>query len=185
MTPKQYIPRTMKGTARSYADNPGKLWHGVLPGEEAAICGTKPGKTSAGWDSFVGKRVTCHKCLKRLALLPKDPTEDPDYIIKTIGCSYIIHIAAHAGEGPGMTTYLDVSVEARVIIDEAKERLTWHIAELRDLKGRMEEDIDLAHRLRAEADSAVQTFVDKAVSEVQAGAGGEGNNPFHLHAVGW
>jgi hypothetical protein len=85
MTPKQYVPRTMKGTGRSYADNPGKLFHGLLPGQDIAICGTQPGKTSAGWDSFVGKRVTCHKCLKRLALLPKDPTDDPDFILAELG----------------------------------------------------------------------------------------------------
>lgn len=185
MTPKQYIPRTMKGTARSYADNPGKLWHGVLPGEEAAICGTRPGKTSAGWDSFVGKAVTCHKCLKRLALLPKDPTDDPDCIIKTIGCSLIIHWASHSGEAGQAASYLDVTVEARVIVDAAKERLTWHIADLRDLKDRMEEDMDLVQRLRAEADRAVSTFVDKAVDQVLAGAGEAGHLPFHLVAAGW
>lgn len=85
MTPKQFIPRTMKGTARSYADNPGKLFHGVLPGNHVAICGTRPGQTSAGWDNFVGKRVTCPKCLKRLALLPSDPTDDDTLILAEIG----------------------------------------------------------------------------------------------------
>ena len=85
MTPRNFQPRTMKGTARSYADNPGKLWHALQPGQDEAICGTRPGKTSLGWDDFAGRSVTCPKCLKRLALLPRDPVDDPDFVFAALG----------------------------------------------------------------------------------------------------
>ena len=42
----------------------GKVYHAVVG--NSALCGTKPGRTSAGWGLYEGKAVTCPKCLKKL-----------------------------------------------------------------------------------------------------------------------
>lgn len=45
----------------------GRLWHWLVSGK--AVCGTKPGKRSAGWVPFHGEgdSVTCPRCLKQIA----------------------------------------------------------------------------------------------------------------------
>ena len=172
MTPKQYIPRAMKGTARSYADNPGKLFHRLLPGEQAAICGTKPGPTSAGWDVFVGKRVTCPKCLKKLALLPSDPTDDPDYIFAEIGRCMSAELKYARGGQVNMDVVLARAVGR--IAQETLHRREFFVATPEQRKAVMEE-----------AHDAVQRVVSKQArneGKSEGDADSADTVPFCLHA---
>lgn len=43
----------------------GVLFHAVVGG--TALCGTKPGRLSAGWSFEQGDKVTCDKCLKKIS----------------------------------------------------------------------------------------------------------------------
>jgi hypothetical protein len=72
-------PRALTGTARNGAErNKGRLVHAILsetaPGYPCfltAVCGAVPGRTSAGWNEIDAPEVTCPKCQKRLAAIPK------------------------------------------------------------------------------------------------------------------
>jgi hypothetical protein len=45
----------------------GRIYHAVEGW--TAICGAQPGRTSAGWSHEEGSRITCQRCMKRLARL--------------------------------------------------------------------------------------------------------------------
>jgi hypothetical protein len=171
MTPKQYQPRTMKGTARSYADNPGKLFHALRPGEDVAICGTRPGKTSAGWDPFIGRNVTCHKCLKRLALLPKDPIDTPAILCESLGEAFLRE-AALALSGGGNTGAVVIGVGH--VLTRASVIVAYHVITARDLDN-VPDVIDESQR---EAEGALQGLLTQEL----AGAEEAGLLPFRRAA---
>lgn len=47
----------------------GSLAHAVPVGSWKAICGTEPGRTSAGWSSHDEPEVTCQRCAAKLQRL--------------------------------------------------------------------------------------------------------------------
>lgn len=48
----------------------GSVYHAVEAGRWHALCGSKPGRLSAGWQSEPEplERVSCPRCLKKLAV---------------------------------------------------------------------------------------------------------------------
>lgn len=64
---------TMTGRcSNGFQRDAGKLWHAVRStgGDwTKAICGAVPGKRGNGWSMLLGKKVTCPRCLKKLAKL--------------------------------------------------------------------------------------------------------------------
>jgi hypothetical protein len=62
----------LTGRGRTGSDSMGTLVHAVesVDGElcfETAVCGARPGKRSNGWSDYRPARVTCPKCLKKMA----------------------------------------------------------------------------------------------------------------------
>ena len=62
------------GRCRTGSDQTGEIYHARLLGDDGwpnykAVCGTEPGRRSAGWSSWkpADREVTCKRCLKRLA----------------------------------------------------------------------------------------------------------------------
>jgi hypothetical protein len=55
----------------------GEIYHAFYydarEGIGPALCGSKPGRRGY-WSSYLGKKVTCHKCLKKMALEPNEVT---------------------------------------------------------------------------------------------------------------
>lgn len=65
----QLAGRCLNGAER----DSGKLWHAVQVsnGLGTALCGARPGRTSAGWSEGRGlEAVTCKRCKKKLGAAP-------------------------------------------------------------------------------------------------------------------
>ena len=69
----QPVPATLSGRCSNGAERDrGRLVHAIPdPGSTypvfgKALCGAKPGRTSAGWNTETDKPVTCSRCLKRM-----------------------------------------------------------------------------------------------------------------------
>ncbi len=44
----------------------GRIQHAVPPASNRALCGATYGRTSAGWSSTEGERVTCGRCITKI-----------------------------------------------------------------------------------------------------------------------
>jgi hypothetical protein len=61
--PRKLAGRCTDGFERGH----GSLYHAVSNETGRALCGAKPGRHSAGWQSEPGEAVTCPRCLKKQA----------------------------------------------------------------------------------------------------------------------
>ena len=52
----------------------GRIVHAVV--NWRALCGRKPGRTSAGWTTYEQPAVTCPRCISKLAALSPTPILD-------------------------------------------------------------------------------------------------------------
>jgi len=62
-------PMRLLGACAAHERDAGYVFHARLPGAWAALCGTHPGRRSAGWADHptqIGRTVTCPRCLARL-----------------------------------------------------------------------------------------------------------------------
>lgn len=75
MTVTTYTPRRLTGRCRNGAErDAGHIYHAVTDGTyKPALCGAAPGPRSSGWSEHRGGRVTCARCLARLANAAPDP----------------------------------------------------------------------------------------------------------------
>jgi hypothetical protein len=62
-----FSARTKAGRCANGAERDhGKVSHAVPVNSWKAICGTEPGRTSAGWSSFASPAITCPRCRRKL-----------------------------------------------------------------------------------------------------------------------
>lgn len=71
MSAPAIIVRRLVGRCADGAERDGgSLWHAIDQGPGrgwVALCGARPGRRSAGWSAYAGERVTCPRCLRKLA----------------------------------------------------------------------------------------------------------------------
>jgi len=68
-----FEPRTKAGRCANGSERDrGKVAHAVAPNAWRALCGTEPGRTSAGWSQWKAEAVTCPRCARKLREL--EPT---------------------------------------------------------------------------------------------------------------
>ena len=68
--PPIYRNLRLAGTGPDGKPLVGPLWHAVLIGQRAALCGTEPRINAMGWDEDELPCVTCLVCQAKLMELP-------------------------------------------------------------------------------------------------------------------